>query len=635
MTKPTTTSKSIESRPAWLREVGLALGVHPQVILTGNVRDTYKLTDPTGVDWYMPLVQAVWSVLGVREFGALLSYTAADGLQLAAPAVNQPPPEVHRLLAAVSGATLGKRMSWDLLRQLIQTMVPTASSVPGDRGRAVGLILPDVGRLFTKDTLPEDERLFLSAVDQLSYQALRIGRVYPTVFWVIDQPGDLPAWFTSGNHVIRTTTIPEPDLTARMVIARDLTQRFPDFPADEATRSTWAARFAELTHGLHCRAMQDIVTLARIGEISANDIADAVRAYRVGVPDNPWTRSDLSRRIADQVTQMEAAQAGRAVDNDALARRVMGQPDAIRRVLDILTRAVTGLGGSQMRGVSSRPRGVLFFAGPTGVGKTELAKAVAHIVFGDQDAYLRFDMSEFAAEHNEARLIGAPPGFIGYDSGGELTNGVRARPFQVILFDEFEKAHPRILDKFLQILDDGRLTDGRGATVHFSESVLIFTTNLGIVVKSPDGTRRENVTAETHAPAEVDETVRDYLQQYFREELGRPELYNRVREGIVVFDFLRPPVPDQIAQAAVDRVLDVASTRFDAEISMSPSARSQVIVEVTRDVKNGGRGIVSAIETVLVNPLARSLFDRADIAGSRRTIVNVVPAGQNWELELR
>ena len=127
------------------------------------------------------------------------------------------------------------------------------------------------------------------------------------------------------------------------------------------------------------------------------------------------------------------------------------------------------------------------------MGKTELAKTLTQLIFGDDRAYIRFDMSEFAEEHTGARLLGAPPGYIGYDAGGELTNAVREKPFAVVLFDEIEKAHPRILDKFLQILEDGRLTDGRGETAYFSEAILVFTSNLGIYVQDEHGERVQSV----------------------------------------------------------------------------------------------------------------------------------------------
>ena len=302
-------------------------------------------------------------------------------------------------------------------------------------------------------------------------------------------------------------------------------------------------------------------------------------------------------------------------------RRVKGQAHAVTHMLDIVKRAVTGIGRSPRGG---RPRGVAFLAGPTGVGKTELAKTITSLLFGDESAYIRFDMSEFSAEHADQRLIGAPPGYVGYDVGGELTNAIREKPFSVVLFDEIEKAHPRILDKFLQVLDDGVLTSGRGDRVYFSEAFIVFTSNLGIYSDGPTGERVPNVSP--NEPFEtVKAKVRAEIENHFKLVLNRPEILNRIGENIIVFDFIRDDVAEQIFDQMIDALLrrrEGARIRSDA----SRTARARRCASLClADLSNGGRGIRNQVEAHLVNPLSRALFDAGAKPGGRYEIQSIRP----------
>jgi ATP-dependent Clp protease ATP-binding subunit ClpA len=331
------------------------------------------------------------------------------------------------------------------------------------------------------------------------------------------------------------------------------------------------------------------------------------------VTEDPWRKIDRAK-----ITGAE----------EFVRRRVKGQAHAVTHMLDVVKRAVTGIGQSPRGG---RPRGVAFLAGPTGVGKTELAKTITSLLFGDESAYIRFDMSEFSAEHADQRLIGAPPGYVGYDVGGELTNAIRERPFSVVLFDEIEKAHPRILDKFLQVLDDGVLTSGRGDRVYFSEAFIVFTSNLGIYSDVPAGERVQNVS-----PSDPFETVkakvRVGIERHFKAVLNRPEILNRIGENIIVFDFIRDDVAQQIFDHMIDALLgDVRALGFD--VTITNAARAELRKLCLADLSNGGRGIRNQVETHLINPLSRALFDGGAQPGGRYEILEVQP-GASTTLEL-
>jgi ATP-dependent Clp protease ATP-binding subunit ClpA len=289
-------------------------------------------------------------------------------------------------------------------------------------------------------------------------------------------------------------------------------------------------------------------------------------------------------------------------------------------MLDLVKRAVSGIGAKE--GGGGRPRGVAFLAGPTGVGKTELAKTITELLFGDEAACIRFDMSEFSAEHSDQRLIGAPPGYVGYDVGGELTNAVRQKPFSVVLFDEIEKAHPRILDKFLQVLDDGVLTSGRGERVYFSEAFLVFTSNLGIYRLDARGERLPNVL-----PGESYETVqskvKEEIARHFKLTLGRPEILNRLGENIMVFDFIREEVAVEIFDSMLDGLTAKVKPSQGVSVEVSAEARQALQQICLADLSNGGRGIRNQLEVHFVNPLARLLFDQNVPSGATLRITGL------------
>jgi energy-coupling factor transporter ATP-binding protein EcfA2 len=483
--------------------------------------------------------------------------------------------------------------------------------------------------------LTDIERDFFAACEKLA-QATNPPRSssstavppFNPIIWLINRPNDLPDWFIVGNEAVRTLVAALPDRDTREKAAASLAEDFADFSAlPETQRNDLIGRFADLTDGFTLRSMKAIADLA----LPLAEIADSVRCFKVGVPDNPW------RKLKEKIRDGEAK----------IGERVKGQALAARKALDIIIRSAEGLTGAQTAVRGGRPRGVLFFAGPTGVGKTELAKAITQLIFGDEQAYRRFDMSEFSAEHSDARLIGAPPGYVGYDAGGELVNAIRQRPFSVLLFDEIEKAHPRILDKFLQVLEDGRLTDGRGETVYFSEAVIVFTSNLGMfedrptIVEDEDG--RRAVTTERVAVFdpkspplydEIQEKVGKAIEKHFRFKLERPELLNRIGDNIVVFDFIRLAVAEQIFERMLRNVVDRVRDERRVSLQVPDTVGRQLLGWCTEDLSHGGRGIGNKLETVFINPLARALFDLSPGEGRTVSVRRVSVEGGIYAVDL-
>lgn len=600
---PPTDPDGGEQKPRWLRDLLRFLPLKSQFVLSGNVQDLQAYQVQPGVFSTIPLQAAIARELFGAGYAEVLSLDCVRGARAISRTGGLSPAD--ELLARV-GCQPDTHSATDLV-----TLGVILERIVFVDGPPIALIIDFAARLVVRsDSLSRDEHPFFSRAQVYSAtaKARPIGPegkpFFNTVIWIVDKEGDLPDWLLMGNPKIRQIPIAKPDNIARRSVVPSLLRSLPGAGGASAEALLAAeSDFVEETEGLLLADLHAIAQLGRSEGLSFDRIPDAVRRYKVGVTDDQWRKIDRNKiRNA----------------KDFISQRVRGQEHAVTHALDIIKRAITGVGGTKRGG---RPRGVTFLAGPTGVGKTELAKTITSLLFGDESAYIRFDMSEFSAEHADQRLIGAPPGYVGYDVGGELTNAVREKPFCVILFDEIEKAHPRILDKFLQILDDGVLTSGRGDRVYFSEAFIIFTSNLGIYRLDADGNRVLHVSQDEE-PDIVKAKVRAEIDRHFKAVLNRPEILNRIGENIIVFDFIRPTVAHEIFEHMVAATLkDLAATGIEVEIAEPVRRRLEDLC--LADLSNGGRGIRNQVEAHLVNPLARSLFDRDAKAGSRWTLEQI------------
>ncbi len=600
--------------PAWLRELDIALPANPQVLITGNLRDTVLIPRGAAAPRQASVVDAVLLELEGAGHRDVIVYDPVDG----AVAARDQTGTATTLIADSARDTEGAS-PLDGLTVLLRSVVASQASCV--------LILDNASRLAAGGNLSSEPVHRLLATAEKLMRTAPVRRVegrhkaalYNTVIWLVDRESDLPAWLAS-SELARVISVPTPTMEHRAAIANSLVLSMPEAPERGTDQFTEIVhRFAAITDGLTLRSMSEIARLAQDRQISAARVDDAIRTFRHGVPDNPWQSTDLRRRIG----------AGAST----LSKKVLGQPAAIRKAVDILIRSCMGLTGAESRSSGTRPQGVLFFAGPTGVGKTELAKSIAELVFGQKDSFLRFDMSEFRFDHTEARLIGAPPGYEGFGGGGELTNAIRQQPFRLILFDEIEKAHPRILDKFLQILDDGRLTDGTGATVFFSEALIVFTSNLGVYQHDESGRRIPVV--EPDAPYEiVEREIRAAVEEHFKTEIGRPEILNRIGDNIVVFDFIAPDVVAQLVPMFTDNVIERVRDKLGFDVTIGAEANRSLVEGALSEIEFGGRGVRNAVESMFTNPLSRALFER-DVEATSVTVAELRRSDDGWTAVLK
>lgn len=423
----------------------------------------------------------------------------------------------------------------------------------------------------------------------------------------------IPMEYYTQSPKVALMKIPQPDKEERYSYFSSL--------SSQAFSNDQLEFLSNITDGLYVRDLQNIKRdilkereRTEAADISFTQLRKLVNRYRIGIEDDPWAKlplRDPSKGLLDNAVIW-------------FKKRIIGQDHAVEAVVKAIKNARAGVVGLAS-GQGTKPRAIFFFAGPTGVGKTFLAKKLAEYLFDSEDAFIRFDMSEFKEEHTVSKLIGSPPGYVGYEKGGMLTEAIMTRPFSVILFDEIEKAHPKIMDIFLQILDDGRLTDSRGQTVFFTESVIIFTSNIGTRTTTADGQRPvdekrrlEEIFINFKDPDERAKKIREHFIQavrdFFTYEISRPELLNRIGSNIIAFNY----IDNQEAQIKIIKgKLDDMSLNFRDRFSASghklifDDSVSEHFFNKYKDhiAIFGGRGLVNALENEISSILAEQVLN--------------------------
>ena len=607
-----------EYLPKWHRELDIFSRVKPLILLEGNVLDSYQYpvegNIPKGTILRLPdYLHYFYKDSGYKN---IIFYDNLNGFY------NSCEEGYLDAFAKLVNAKTEKGFIKADFKAKANNAASFVRSALSQAQEPTVIIMNLASRYITSpDNLDQSEVDSFTVLLQTSLESRDAkgenGMLKNILVMIVNKVNDVPAWFYLQNPNVKTISIATPTKEEREGLIKG--NNFPSFFAGDiyAEENAFYSehpeelekiqdKFVALTEGFSFTEINGLRKLCKNERIHMKDMCDVIDLYKYGVKENPWKALD-----AEEIRNAK----------ETFEKRVKGQDYAVTKTMDVIKRAMTGMSGLQ--GSShSRPKGVLFFAGPTGTGKTETAKTLAELLFGDESCCIRFDMSEYGQGHSDQKLLGAPPGYVGYEAGGQLTNAVKKNPFSILLFDEIEKAHPTILDKFLQILEDGRMTDGQGNTVYFSECIIIFTSNLGIYTINEYGERVANVDMNM-SYKEMSTKVRSAIEDHFKLTLGRPEILNRIGENIVIFDYIRENVAKRILKSQIDKIINSLKIEKRVSIILSDEAYKVLEENALGNLDNGGRGVGNVVENLFINPLSRYLFDNEIFENAEVTIRNI------------
>ena len=592
----------IDKKPKWQKEIESFKGIKSTFIIEGNINDIYPYYDEKNQLNYYNLDSLLTKLFKIEE-------KAEDDKELEYNFVFcNPVLGFYNKKTSVSEILKDFDKSNNIFKnderknykvddiEKLSVIIKEALTVKKEK--PITIVMNFAARYISSPTsLDSCENNMFINLFEASMNAKTIKGYSNTLILVVEKFNDLPSWFYYNNPNVRTITIPNPDKNIRLnFIEMNYKEELEN---DLKTKG----KFIDNTEGLKNSELKELKNLyERYKKKDENySLLDALTMYKYGIKENMWESIDDGA-----VSSLE----------NSLKDRVKGQDRAIKKVSSVIKRAVTGMSGLQHSSTGNKPKGILFFAGPTGTGKTELTKALAEVLFGDENNCIRFDMSEYSESHSDQKLFGAPPGYVGYEAGGQLTNAIKERPFSILLFDEIEKAHSSIMDKFLQILEDGRMTDGQGNTVYFSETLIIFTSNLGItkkIIDSSGNERREMLVSIDESYEDMENKVINGIKAHFK-----PEVVNRIGNNIVVFDFIRDEVSQLIVKSQIKKINENIEKIKKIKIVISPEILDYYykLAKEKNVLEMGGRGIGNMIEDKYINELSDYIFNSRNENGN-------------------